>query len=120
MEEVEVLNKIYDYLMEKELIKSQRDFAKLIGESDSGYSDIKYGRKKLSLSHIRAIADNFNQINRDYLLLGKGDIENIQTAEPATYRGLSSLIESQKETIKSLKEINNLLREKILSLESKQ
>lgn len=121
MKEIEILNSIFDYLVNNNLIRNQREFAKLIGETDSGYSDMKHGRKKLSLSHIRAIAKNFKQINRDYLLLGKGEIENsIQNnSDPLIEdKEFSSLVDSQRITIDCLKETNELLKEKIIRLES--
>lgn len=54
---------------------SQIDFADSIGMKQGSYSDVERGRNKgLSNSTIENIANNYNDLNIDWLLTGKGDM----------------------------------------------
>ncbi len=70
-DEGEKLSNILNYMKLAGLIKSYKDFALKIGESAVGLNDLKKGRKKLSVIHIKNMNSSYKYINTDYILFGE-------------------------------------------------
>lgn len=63
-----VLEKLKDY----NIIKSYKEFADNINETSVGLNDIKKGRKKISVNHVKNINIKYPFINTDYILFDEG------------------------------------------------
>lgn len=68
-------------IMEEEQLTASK-FAEAIGVQRSSISHILSGRNKPSLELINKILDRFNDLNTDWLLLGKGPMKH-QADAPA-------------------------------------
>ena len=68
--------------MELEQLSASK-FADAIGVQRSNISHVLSGRNKPSLELINKILDHFEQINADWLLLGKGRMTSISEKEPS-------------------------------------
>lgn len=67
-------------IMEMEQLSASK-FADAIGVQRSSISHILSGRNKPSLELINKILDQFQQVNADWLLLGKGEMVNGETLD---------------------------------------
>lgn len=61
---------------EKKLIGTSKQFAELIGENANGLSDIKAGRKKFTIDHIRSLKNSHPDLNVDWIITGDGEVFN--------------------------------------------
>lgn len=48
--------------------------ALVLGTNKAGISDIKSGRKKLSLDLLRRMKESYPDVNLDYIVIGEGDL----------------------------------------------
>lgn len=48
--------------------------AQVLGTNKAGISDIKSGRKKLSLDLLRRMKESYPDVNLDYIVIGEGDL----------------------------------------------
>jgi transcriptional regulator with XRE-family HTH domain len=55
---------------------SQKEFSAIIGVSQSYLSEVENGKSKPSLELLSGIANRFNDINADWLLTGRGEMQN--------------------------------------------
>jgi transcriptional regulator with XRE-family HTH domain len=74
-------------LLENERLTSSQ-FAKIVGYRPSSISHILSGRNKPGFDFIQEILKKFNNINPDWLILGRGEM----------YRTADKVIENEKET----------------------
>lgn len=72
-------------IMEREQLSASK-FADLIGVQRSSISHILSGRNKPSLELVNKILDHFDQINADWLLLGKGEMMTTDETANETYQ----------------------------------
>ena len=70
-------------IMEKEQLTASK-FADAIGVQRSSISHILSGRNRPSLELIHKILEHFDQLNADWLLLGKGTMIQTNSAEDST------------------------------------
>jgi transcriptional regulator with XRE-family HTH domain len=78
-------------IMEMEQLSASK-FADAIGVQRSGISHILSGRNKPSLELINKILEHFEQLNADWLLLGKGEM--LQKENTGTVKGSGYSFES--------------------------
>jgi transcriptional regulator with XRE-family HTH domain len=74
MPESQLITDIESAFKKKGLVKTAKEFADLIGENPNGLSDIKAGRKKLTIDHIKTLKKSHPELNLDWLLSGKGSL----------------------------------------------
>ena len=55
---------------------SQKEFSAIIGVSQSYLSEVENGKSKPSLELLSGIVNRFNDINADWLLTGRGEMQN--------------------------------------------
>ena len=55
---------------------SQKEFSAIIGVSQSYLSEVESGKSKPSLELLSGIVNRFNDINADWLLTGRGEMQN--------------------------------------------
>lgn len=65
-------SRILDKLKQYDIIKSYKEFADNINETSVGLNDIKKGRKKLSVNHVKNINIKYPFINTDFILFNEG------------------------------------------------
>lgn len=70
--EYERFSGILEKLKSYDIIKSYKEFAEDINETSVGLNDIKKGRKKLSVNHVRNINTKYPFINTDFILFNEG------------------------------------------------
>lgn len=68
MPDSHLLTQIEAAFKDKSWIKTSKDFAVIIGENPNGLSDIKAGRKKLTVDHIKNLKNSHPTFNVDWLL----------------------------------------------------
>jgi transcriptional regulator with XRE-family HTH domain len=73
-------------IMELEQLSASK-FADAIGVQRSSISHILSGRNKPSLELVNKILDQFQQVNADWLLLGKGEMVTGKMAEASKTNG---------------------------------
>jgi len=70
--ENERFSRILEKLKKYDIIKSYKEFADNINETSVGLNDIKKGRKKLSVNHVKNINIKYPFINTDFILFEEG------------------------------------------------
>lgn len=65
---------VYIYLLSINKVSSAADFAKKIGISTSLMNEVSKGRSNIGITAIQNTVNNFNQINLEWLIKGKGRI----------------------------------------------
>jgi hypothetical protein len=70
--EYERFSSVLEKLKAYDIIKSYKEFAEDINETSVGLNDIKKGRKKLSVNHVRNINTKYPFINTDFILFNEG------------------------------------------------
>lgn len=107
MKDIDILKSVYNYLFETDKVKNQKEFASIIGETNTGWFDLKLERKKVTINHLRAIALKFEELNRNFIFLGEGVLTSELNDNPLIDDYINNLIEN-----------NKLLKEKVRILES--
>lgn len=100
MNDIDILLKIFEYLFDNKIIRSQKEFAEIIGESKVGWNDIKKGKKKVSIIHLRHIASKFKEFNRNYIFMGEGAL--LEKSEINNPPLVEENVENSKNSDKSL------------------
>ena len=65
---------VLDGLKEKGIITDYVQAANTLGTNKAGISDIKSGRKKLSIELLRRLKLSYPNINIEWIIMGEGDI----------------------------------------------
>ena len=60
---------------------SQKEFSTTIGISQSYLSEVESGKSKPSLELLSGIVNRFSDINADWLLTGRGEMQNLSPTE---------------------------------------
>ena len=63
---------VLETLKRYDIIKSYKEFADNINETSVGLNDIKKGRKKLSVNHVKNINIKYPFVNTDFILFEEG------------------------------------------------
>jgi len=88
-------------IMEMEQLSASK-FADSIGVQRSSISHILSGRNRPSLELVHKILEHFDQVNADWLLLGKGEMISTSTGENSTREnGYSFTSEPQENGVSS-------------------
>ena len=66
--------KIVEALKEQKELTDYIELAGILKTNKAGVSDIKQGRKKLSIDNIRGMKLSYPQINIDYIVMGEGEM----------------------------------------------
>lgn len=64
---------IVEALKKQKLLADYVQLASILNTNKAGVSDIKQGRKKLSVELIRSMKLSYPQINIEYIIMGEGD-----------------------------------------------
>ncbi|BAP56339.1 bacteriophage CI repressor [Thioploca ingrica] len=73
---------------------SQKEFSAMIGVSQSYLSEVENGKSKPSLELLSGIVNRFSDINADWLLTGRGAMQNPPPeGEPSDDARIAELIE---------------------------
>lgn len=96
---------ILDGLKKKGLLNDYVHAASVLGTNKAGISDIKSGRKKLSIEMLRCLKISYPEISIDWIIMGTGDaFRSMEEAAPTTDAGLFiKTISQQAEEIGLLK-----------------
>ena len=103
---------VLDYLKKTGVVSDYLEVASVLGTNKQGISDIKAGRKKLSIEIIKSMKNSYPYINIEYIIMGTGAMleENKSVSNaPAVdiYKDMikakDDLIQQQKEMIEQLK-----------------
>lgn len=106
---------VYEYLKKEGRIASQEELGNIIGTNKSGISDIKYGRKKLSLDNLINMISSYENINIEFILFNKEPVFKNLREDFSVTNNYSYLIELQEKHIQKLEqEIQQLQTEKDL------
>jgi len=70
--ENERFSNVLEKLKKYDIIKSYKEFADNINETSVGLNDIKKGRKKLSINHVKNINIKYPYINTDFIIFEEG------------------------------------------------
>jgi hypothetical protein len=104
----------YDFLKKNNHINTYVELAKVLNTNKMGINDLKTGKKKVSIENIRSMIISYPFISLHWLVTGDGLIE-INESKNLSFKDLAEsrlqTINSQTETIESLKRENQLLRE---------
>lgn len=89
--------------------------ASVLGTNKAGISDIKSGRKKLSLEILRRLKNSYHDISLDWIIIGSGtpfiiDEPQIEPAQSIAPDAFIQKIAEQAEEIGRLKQENEQLR----------
>ena len=68
------LSQLINRMLELKIVKTNKEFAEKIGENSVGLNDLKKGRKKVSIKHIKSMNKSYPFINEDFILYNKGFI----------------------------------------------
>lgn len=107
----------YEYLKKNNNIDSLQSLGNVLGTNKAGVSDLKHGRKKISIDHIVSMINSYPEISLSWLVLGKGSMIESSDRTPTELKSAESndlnvyleLITMQKKEIARLEnEIANL------------
>lgn len=121
--------KIVDALKKQKELTDYVELAAILNTNKAGVSDIKQGRKKLSIDNIRSMKLSYPNINVDYIIMGEGEMfiapsANIapvevqsQNESPVIDKFFSTL-EKKDQRIEELLKENVRLEERLKFLET--
>lgn len=121
--------KIVDALKKQKELTDYVELATILNTNKAGVSDIKQGRKKLSIDNIRSMKLSYPNINVDYIIMGEGEMfiapsANIapvevqsQNESPVIDKFFSTL-EKKDQRIEELLKENVRLEERLKFLET--
>lgn len=121
--------KIVDALRKQKELTDYVELASILNTNKAGVSDIKQGRKKLSIDNIRSMKLSYPKINVDYIIMGEGEmfispsvniapIEVKSQNESPVIDRLFSTLEKKDQRIEELLKENVRLEEQIKFLET--
>jgi hypothetical protein len=116
--------KIVEALKEQKELTDYIELAGILKTNKAGVSDIKQGRKKLSIDNIRSMKLSYPQINIDYIVMGEGEmfitpsvsiapVEVQSQNESSVIDRLFSTLEKKDQRIEELLKENVRLEEKL-------
>lgn len=105
---------VLDYLKKTGVVSDYLEVASVLGTNKQGISDIKAGRKKLSIEIIKRMKTSYPDINIEYIIMGRGamleenkSVSNSNAPAVDIYKDMikakDDLIQQQKEMIEQLK-----------------
>lgn len=96
---------LVEELKSKGLLDGYTHLAKILETNKAGISDIKQGRKKISIEIIRRMKLSYPDINTEWIIIGKGDMfMSASTSENDYSIYMINKIESQAKEIGRLQE----------------
>lgn len=121
--------KIVDALKKQKELTDYVELASILNTNKAGVSDIKQGRKKLSIDNIRSMKLSYPKINVDYIIMGEGEmfvtpslniapVEVQSKNESPVIDRLFSTLEKKDQRIEELLKENVRLEERIKFLET--
>lgn len=66
--------KFFDYLKENGKINTQTQLGEIIATDKAGVSDLKAGRKKITIDHIRSMKKSYPELNVDFFMMDDQDM----------------------------------------------
>lgn len=87
----------YEYLKGEGLVASQTAFAAALSTNKAGISDLKAGRKKISIENLQSMSNSYPIIDIEWLVTGRGSMLKPKGPPPDNY-----VIELQKKHIEKL------------------
>ena len=121
--------KIVDALKKQKELTDYVELATILNTNKAGVSDIKQGRKKLSIDNIRSMKLSYPNINVDYIIMGEGEMfiapsANIAPVEVQSQNespvidNFFSTLEKKDQRIEELLKENVRLEERLKFLET--
>ena len=108
MTDNERLFTVYNFIKAKGHIQTFAHLAETLGIDKVELNNIRKGKQKVSIDHIRNLVQLYTKISLNYLVLEEGSIEIEKTKTP-TFNVKMELLQFQKEKIEQLeKEIMEL------------
>lgn len=117
---------IVEALKKQKLLADYVQLASILNTNKAGVSDIKQGRKKLSIEIIKSMKLSYPQINIEYIIMGEGDMfinseiktisERLPNDSPVIDK-LFDTIEKKDLKIEELLKENTRLEERLRLLE---
>lgn len=99
---------VLDDLKQKGTISDYVQAAKELGTNKAGISDIKSGRKKLSIELLRRMKESYPEVNIEWIVMGIGDMyitkASSNTAENSNIQLFIEKLSQQAEEIGRLRE----------------
>lgn len=99
---------VLDDLKQKGTISDYVQAAKELGTNKAGISDIKSGRKKLSIELLRRMKESYPEVNIEWIVMGIGDMyitkATSNTAENSNIQLFIEKLSQQAEEIGRLRE----------------
>lgn len=110
---------ILDELKNLGLAKDYVDIAKAIGTNKAAISDIKGGRKKLSIQLLRSLKISYPKISIEWVVTGNGDmlISNVGSISPGVSPSDDKLVDKLLNKVQAQAEEIGTLRERVRQLE---
>lgn len=101
---------VLDYIIKKKesRIRGYKDMSEILGCSPSMLSDVKSGRSKIGMKLLESLITNFQYVNANWILTGKGDMIISSKNKVSIDDFISNTIEECEKYRKILKEINLL------------
>lgn len=101
---------LIDTLKKEGLISDYVGIASVLGTNKAGISDIKYGRKKLSIEMIRSMKISYPQISIEWIVMGSGSmfIDQNSLSDKENLSLINRLIQQAEEIGKLKQEIEQL------------
>ena len=66
--------KFFDYLKESGKLATQVELAAILGTNKAGINDLKSGKKKVTVEHLKSMKKSYPELNFDWMLLEEGDM----------------------------------------------
>ena len=110
---------IIDTLKNMGVINDYVQIASVLETNKASISDIKSGRKKLSIEMLRRMKSSYPNVNIEYIIMGDGDMfHSHKQQEPSTFEDkLLNIIQERDIIIIEQAEEIGRLKERILQLE---
>lgn len=117
---------VVEKLKERGLLADYVELAGFLGTNKAGISDIKQGRKKVSIEALRRMKNSYRQIDINYIVMGEGtpfceDIPQssiISSISPVEESFLCRMYEKKDEENKTLNAIITKMAEELGSLKN--
>lgn len=108
-----------EYLKKIGIVNDYVQLATALETNKAGISDIKSGRKKLSIDILRRMKLSYPSLNIEWVIMGEGDMFHSQQASPSTgfEDKLLNIIQEKDAIIREQAEEIGQLRERIEQME---
>ncbi len=111
---------VVDALKQKGAINDYVHLASILETNKAGISDIKSGRKKLSIDTLRRMKSSYPSINIEWIIMGEGDMFHSQQEPTAPSRfedKLLNILQEKDTIIREQAEEIGQLRERMAQLQ---